>query len=96
MDPFLFSTYLRAFFIAAIFGTISFGILWGGGRLLTTFRGDAWWFRSGPKLAYLIVLMFVLPGILAVRYGNAGLQVYAVIGTFVAVILFFAGLLTRS
>ena len=96
MDPFLLNTYLRALIIAAILGMISFGILWGGGRLLRTSLGDVWWLRWGPKLVYSIVLMFGLPGIVVVRYGPAGLQVYVVTGTLLAVILFFAGLLARS
>lgn len=75
---------------------ISFGILWGGGQLLRISLGDVWWFRWGPKLAYSIVLMFGLPGILAVRYGPAGLQAYVATGSLLAVVLFFAGLLARS
>ena len=96
MDPFRLNTYLRALTLAAILGLISFGILWGGGRLLRTSLGGVWWFRLGPKLAYFIVLMFGVPGMLLVRYGPMGLQVYVVAGATLAVILFFAGLLARS
>lgn len=64
--------------------------------MLRTFIGDVWWFRWGPILAYSIVLIFGLPWILAVRYGPEGLQVYVVTGAFLAVILFFAGLLAKS
>jgi hypothetical protein len=96
MDPFLLSALRRDFAMAAILGVICFGILWGGPRLLRTFVGDVWWLRWGPKLAYSIVLIFGLPAILAVRYGNAGLQAYAVTGVFLAVVLFIAGLLAKS
>jgi hypothetical protein len=76
--------------MAAILGVICFG--WGGPRLLRTFVGDVWWLRWGPKLAYSMVLVFGLPAILAILYGNAGLEVYAVTGVFLAVVLFIAGL----
>ena len=96
MDPFLLNALRRDFIMAAILGVICFGILWGGGRLLRAFVGDAWWLGWGPKLAYSLVLIFGLPAVLAVRYGNAGLQVYAVTGVILAVVLFIAGLLAKS
>jgi hypothetical protein len=96
MDPFLHSALRRDFVMAGILGVICFGMLWGGPRLLRMFVGDVWWLRWGPKLAYSIVLIFGLPAILSVRYGNAGLQVYAVTGVFLAVVLFIAGLLAKS
>ena len=96
MDPFLLNALRRDVAMAAILGVICFGILWGGPRQLRTFVGDVWWLRWGPKLAYSIVLIFGLPAVLAIRYGNAGLQVYAVIGVFLAVVLLIAGLLVKS
>jgi hypothetical protein len=95
MSTFEFNTYLRALWIAGILCVISLGILWSGGRLLRTTFGDVWWLRPGPKLIYFVMFLLGFPGVLMIRYGIEGLQVYVVTGVFAAVVLFFAGLLMR-